>query len=281
MKELQDGLLALKSRPPAIFTAADWEKLVVRNGLADENETIGADEFVAVASSSVLSILMHELGMVDATMPSLDVASSHQGSSFAAIASGIKAILLWLNLHTIHTDKRASGCGGEGGRVGGGRRIADEDRGRGCYSEGVSVNGLIAEEKSRQQVGEVMGQILQELKELNSRVALIESDLKIRASAECESFAGSYRRNHTPRKELQSAQSIQQIASCCSHIESQKLDSSRLPTPTKGTIASTTHDSARQSVSARSNQGQGISQKAESVCAGRGEGVGEEEEEGE
>jgi len=171
MKELQDGLLALKSRPPAIFTAADWEKLVVRNGLADENETIGADEFVAVASSSVLSILMHELGMVDATMPSLDVASSHQGSSFAAIASGIKAILLWLNLHTIHTDKRASGCGGEGGRVGGGRRIADEERGRGCDSEGVSVNGLIAEEKSRQQVGEVMGQILQELKELNSRVA--------------------------------------------------------------------------------------------------------------
>ena len=91
---------------PHLFTAADWEKLVVRNGLADGNETIGADEFVAVASSSVLSIQMHQLDMV----------ASHYDSSSAAIAAGIKAVLL--NLHTIHTDKhgaRAAVCGGDGG----------------------------------------------------------------------------------------------------------------------------------------------------------------------
>ena len=37
----QIGLRALELKPPAIFTADDWEKYVVRNGLADEDDCIG------------------------------------------------------------------------------------------------------------------------------------------------------------------------------------------------------------------------------------------------
>ena len=37
----QMGLRALELKPPAIFTADDWEKYVVRNGLADEDDCIG------------------------------------------------------------------------------------------------------------------------------------------------------------------------------------------------------------------------------------------------
>ena len=107
------------------------------------------------------------------------------------------------------------------------REFADKERGGGCDSEVVSVNALIAEGRSRQQIGEIMGQILQELKELNSRVALIESDLKMtkRASPECESCAGSHPSDHTPRKEPQSARSMKQIASFRSHRESEKRKS--------------------------------------------------------